>query len=216
MRKLLSENFWLKIAAVLLAVCLWLYVTTRGQLETSFDVPLEFRDVPAGFAIVNNSAKTVTVTLKGQERLIKNLKSSDIRVLVDLAKAKKGDNTFAVNKNDVRLPFAMTVTNIFPSSYRVRLEEMVTRDIKVKPYITGEPKKGFYVKAVDVLPHTVVIRGIRSEMRKVGDAVKTEAMDITGLTETTTQELNIDTSTANVKTGVENVRVTVVIAGRRR
>ncbi len=216
MKKFFSENFGLKVSAVFLAVFLWFYVTSRGQSEISFDVPLEFKDVPAGFGIVNNTAKTVAITVKGQERLMKNLKPADVRILVDLGKAKKGENTFSINKDDVKLPFAVNVTNISPSSYKVRLEELVSKDVQVSPYVTGEPKKGFYVKTVEVRPRTVTLQGLRSEMRKVGDTIKTEAMDVTGLTETTTQELNIDTSAANVKAGAENVKVTVIIAGRKR
>jgi YbbR domain-containing protein len=216
MRTLFTENFWLKVSAVLLAGCLWLYVTSRGQLDISFEVPLEFKDVPAGLGIAGNTAKTVTVTVRGQERLMKNLKPSDIRVRVDLAKAKKGENTIAINKDDIQLPYAMTVTGISPPANRVRLEEIVSKNVPVRAYLTGEPERGFYVKAVEVRPRTVTVQGLRSEVRKVGDVIKTEPMDITGLTETTTQELNIDTSMANVKARTESVKVTVVIAGRKR
>ncbi len=216
MRKLFLENLGLKVSAVLLAVCLWLFVTSRGQSEISLEVPLEFKNVPAGFGIVNNTAKTAVVTVKGQERLMKNLRSSDIRVSVDLAKAKKGENTFSLIKDDVKLPYAMTVTNISPPSYRVRLEEMVSKNVQIKPSITGEPGKGYYVKTVEVQPRSLTVQGLKSEVRKVSDPVRTEPMDVGGLTKTTTQELNIDTAGANVRTGVNTVKVTVVIAGRKR
>ncbi len=46
MKKFFFENLGLKIAAVLLSVVLWIFVTSRGQSEMSLDVPLEFKNIP--------------------------------------------------------------------------------------------------------------------------------------------------------------------------
>jgi YbbR domain-containing protein len=213
MRKLVFENLGLKISAVLLATCLWLFVTSRGLTEISLEVPLEFQNVPAGFGLVNESAKTVIVTVKGQERLMRNLKATDIRVFVDLAKAKGGEGIYAIDRDNVRLPFAMTITNISPPTCKVRLEEVVSKKVLVRPVITGRPEQGYYVKAVKVDPPAMTIKGLKSEVRKVNE-LDTELLDITGLTATVTQELNIEISRANVKPDAGSVKVTVVIAGR--
>ena len=94
MKKLLTENIGLKISAVLISVFLWFFVTSRGQSEIAFDIPLEFKNIPADIGIVNASVKTVSVTVRGHERPMKNLKVSDVKVYVDLGKAKKGDGSF--------------------------------------------------------------------------------------------------------------------------
>jgi YbbR domain-containing protein len=215
MRKLLSENLGLKISAVLLSSLLWFFVTSRGQSEMSLEITPEFKNVPAALGIVNNSVKTVVVTIRGQERLMKNVKPSDVRVFVDLGKAKKGEGTYFLNTNDIKLPYAMTVTNVSPISLRIRLDETISKAVTVVPAITGAPEKGFYVKSVVVEPRSVVIQGLKNEVRKTNE-LRTEALDISGLKETTTQELNIDTSGINVKTEVNAVKVIVEIAGRKR
>jgi len=71
------------------------------------------------------------------------------------------------------------------------------------------------VRSVVVEPRSVVIQGLKNEVRKTNE-LKTEALDISGLNGTTTQELNLDTSGINVKTEVNAVKVTVEIAGRKR
>ena len=48
MKKLFLENIGLKIASVLLSIFLWVFVTSRGLSEMSLDIPLEFKNVPAG------------------------------------------------------------------------------------------------------------------------------------------------------------------------
>src|SRR3990172_1352110 len=102
MKKLFTENLGLKISAVLISVFLWFFVTSRGQSEISFEVPLEFKNIPADIGIVNTSVKTVSVTVRGHERPMKNLKASDVRVYVDLSKAKKGEEVFYVNKENIK------------------------------------------------------------------------------------------------------------------
>jgi YbbR domain-containing protein len=215
MRKLLSENLGLKISAVLLSSLLWFFVTSRGQSEMSLEITPEFKNVPVALGIVNSSVKTVVVTIRGQERLMKNVKPSDVRVFVDLGKAKKGEGTYYLNTNDIKLPYAMTVTNVSPISLRIRLDETISKAVTVVPAIAGAPEKGFYVKSVVVEPSSVVIQGLKNEVRKTNE-LRTEALDISGLKETATQELNIDTSGINVKTEVNTVKVIVEIAGRKR
>ncbi len=215
MRKLVFENFGLKVSAVLLATCLWLFVTSRGLTEISLEVPIEFQNVAAGLGLVSESVKTVIITVKGQERLMRNLKASDIRVFVDLSKAKRGEGIYPIERDNIRLPFAMTVTNISPSTCKVRLEEIVSKKVAVRPVITGSPGQGYYVRSVRVDPAVVTIKGLKPEVRKV-NALDTELLDITGLTATVTQQLNVETSWANVKPDVDSVKVTVVIARRRR
>jgi YbbR domain-containing protein len=215
MKKLVFENLGLKVSAVLLATCLWLFVTSRGQSEISLDVPLEFQNVPAGLGIISDNAKTVIVTVKGQERLMRNLKASDIRVVVDLSKAKKGEGVYPIDRDNIRLPFAMTVTNIAPPTCRVRLEEVVSKKVPVRPAIIGSPGKGYYMESVRVDPSHVTVKGLRSEVKKVKE-LDTELFDIAGLTKTTTRELDVETSWVNVKADTAAVKVTVVIAGGQK
>jgi len=215
MRKLMVENLALKISAVLLSLLLWFFVTSRGQSEMSLEVTPEFKNVPVGLGIVNNSAKTIVVTIRGQERLMKNLRPSDARVFVDLGRAKKGEGTYFISTNDIKLPYSLKVAGVSPASLRIRLDETVSKTLQVVPAIIGTPEKGFFVKAVRVTPQTVVVQGLRTEARKISE-LRTEALDISGLNETSTQELNVDTMGVNVKPAENTVEVTVEIAGRKK
>lgn len=215
MRKFFLENLGLKIAAVLLSVVLWIFVTSRGQSSISIDVPLEFKNIPSGLEMVNHSAKVVSMNIKGQERLIKNITPSDIRVYVDLSKVKKGESIHYITRDDMKLPYAITVTNISPSSIKVITEETITKSVKVIPVIIGYPERDYYVKSIEVVPQTVVIKGIGSEVRKVNN-IKTESMDITGFNKTFTQDLKLDLTGTNIRTRTNDVNVKVVIETRRR
>jgi YbbR domain-containing protein len=214
MKKMFTENLGLKISAVLISLFLWFFVTSRGQSEISLEVPLEFKNIPADIGIVNTSVKAVSVTVRGFERPMKNLKAADVRVYVDLNKAKKGEDVYTVSKDEVKLPYALTAMNVTPSTVKVKLDSTASRTILVKPVLTGEPRTGFFVSSVKVEPQSVVIRGLRSDVRKL-HVVNTEPFDITDVSETVTQDLNIDTGGIKVTPDTETVNVTLNI-GRRR
>jgi YbbR domain-containing protein len=213
MKKLLLNNAGLKVSAILISVLLWFFVTSRGQSEMSFEIPVEFKNIPVGLGIAGTSAKSVDVTIKGQERLMKSVKSSDIRVFVDLSKGKKGETSWHINTDDVRLPYVMAVTNVDPSTIRVKLDETGTKTVKVTPVISGTPETGFFVKSVAVDPKSVLVQGLKSELRKITE-VKTATMDISGIKETTSQELDLDTAGASVRPETPTVKVTIVIGGK--
>jgi YbbR domain-containing protein len=215
MKKFLIENLGLKIAAILLSIVLWFFVTSRGQSEISIDVPLELKNMPQGLELVNHTTKTVNLNIRGQERFIKNVSASNVRVSLDLSKAKRGEGTYYINREDIKLPRSITVTSISPPSVRVTTEETASKTVKVVPVIVGEPQKGFYLKSAEVFPETIVIEGVRSEIAKVS-ALKTEPLDITGFNETVTQDLRIDITGRNIRTKITDVRVDVEIGGRRK
>ncbi len=216
MKKILLENLGLKLTAIFLSIFLWIFVTSRGQSEISLDVPIEFKEIPPGLEIVSQSAKTVGLNVRGQERLLKNMKSNDITVSIDLGKAKPGESTFFIHRTDIKLPNAMTVTNITPSSVKVFMEETVRKTVRVIPILTGEPGRGFFVKSVSVIPPSVEIEGVRREVLRIS-TLKTEALDVTGMNESFTQDLKLDMTGRMVRTKTATVTVQVVIgAGARR
>lgn len=215
MKKLLLENLSLKISAVLLSVLLWFFVTSRGQSEISLEIPLEFKDIPSGLVIVNTSPKTVSATVRGQERIMKNLKPSDVRVFVPLDRAKKGEEIYSISKDEVKLPYAMTVTNVSPSSVRIRLDETVSKAVNVKPLLSGDPAEGYYVRAVSADPKNVRIKGLKSDISRIGE-LKTEVVDISGLNESMEQDIELNTAGFNITADVNAVRLKIVVDRRKR
>ncbi len=213
MKALILENLALKISAVVLSLLLWFFVTSSGKSQMSFEVTPEFKNIPAGLGIVSNEVKTVVVTIRGQERLMKNVRPSDVRVFVNLIRAKKGEGTYPINRDDIKLPYAMTITDVVPASVRIRLDERTTKSVPIDPVVTGSPAKGFYLKSVAATPRSVVIQGLKTELRKMS-VLRTEPMDISGMKETASVELNLETSGMGIKPEVNAVRVTIEI-GRK-
>lgn len=215
MRRLLFGNLSLKISAVVLSIFLWLFVTSRGMSEISLEVPLEFKNVPAGYGLVTASTKAVNVTVRGQARLMRSLQPGDVRIAVDLTKAKTGEATYYINRDDIRLPYGMSVMNIAPSSVRLDIEETVVKPVRVRPTVIGMPAEGYFIKSIDVQPRTVDIRGLASVVKRIRE-LRTDVIDVSGLKTTLVKEVSIDGAGANVKVNLDTVKVTIVVAGGKR
>ncbi len=215
MKKFLFKNFGLKIASIILAIILWIIASSRGQTEIFIDVPLEFMNMPSGLEMINISDKTISLNIKGPEKYIKNIKPSDIRIFIDLSKAKKGERIYYVTRDNIQLPRAITLLNISPFSVTITTEETVTKTVNVIPAITGVPEQGYRVRTTIVEPKNIEIEGMQPEVRKIRN-IKTESLDITGAKETFKQELKLDLRGKNIRTKPNSVTVTVIIGGGER
>jgi len=212
---ILFENLWLKIAALVLAVLLWIFVSAKGQTEISLDVQIDYINVPKGLEISKRSAKTAVVVLRGHESLLKNVRQGDVRIAVDMGKAKEGEGVFSIRKDDVAAPRAASVVKIEPSSVKVVVEHVVVKEVPVRPVLSGSPEIGYSVRSVELKPKDVTIEGAASEVNKV-TYLKTEPIDITGLAEDLRQEAEIALSGRNIRTGTDKVNVVIRVVRRSR
>lgn len=214
-RTLLLENVTLKATAVVLAVILWFLVVSKGQTEISLTLPIEYTNIPSGLEIARHEVKSASIVIRSHETLSRNIRQDTLRVSVDVSKGKKGEGLFPVRKDDVKLPYGASIVKIEPSSVKVVLEETLSKNVAITADISGAPEKGYYLKSVEVNPAEMVIEGAKSVVRKVG-AVKTEPIDITGLTEDFRQEvgLALQNSTLRSKTDKVDVHIRIVRRGK--
>lgn len=66
-----------------------------------------------------------------------------------------------------------------------------------------------------VEPRTAVIRGLKSELRKI-DMIRTEPFDISHISGSRTEELELDTSGTNVKSDISKVKVKITVVEKKR
>lgn len=215
MKIFFRENIILKVAALVLSVILWLFVTAKGQTEISLNIPIEYTNISPGLEIARRGAETANVVIRGHESLLKNIRKGDIRVNMDLSKAKKGEWIFNLRPDDVKLPYAVTVTKIEPPAMKIVFEETASKTVEIKPVITGAPETGYYVRSVEIKPKNMLVEGAKSEVRKVSE-IKTEPIDITGLTEDFSQEAGLELSGRNIRTKVDKISIKISIAKRAR
>jgi YbbR domain-containing protein len=210
-----KKDFWIKVASVLLAVALWLFVMSRGQTEVSMQVPLVLENVPSELRLTGERDRDVFVDIKGHERFINNIKPGDIRVVLDLGHIKKGRNQLSIGFKDVDLPPPLKLINIMPSTVSLNAVRAVSKKVPVSAVVEGRPQEGFVVRDTEVSPKEVTLTGVRKQLGYIS-SVKTEPVDISSAARTVEREVkmvgpNDDTV---VEPGTVTVRVIIAEEGQ--
>ena len=198
MKKLLTmlkHNAGLKILAFLFACALWLYVLNveDPEITRSFTVEVTFENTDtlsdAGKSYeVEDSSKTVRVTVSAQRSIIEELNASDFSAVVDLSELSEsemeGTQTMEVYISLNR--YASRVSIISDTKYaNISIEDELTKTIEVTAITQGNPEDGYAVGDVHVMPSSVTVTGVESQVERVHMAVVT--VSVSGMSEDLTQ-----------------------------
>lgn len=209
MKNFFITNIWLKLASLVLATTLWFFVMMSGRSEIALDVPIVFTNIPPALELMD-SPKTVSISVEGQERLMKNFRKNDIRVAVDLSSVKTGKSFYTLSKNDINLPKTLSVTSIDPETIILKIDEQMKTTVKVKPTVVGLPEKGYAITEVKVVPETISLEGPKSVIEKI-HSVKTEPINIIGINTDLTYRANLNLSEGNVRKSINKVEVSISV-----
>lgn len=200
-------NTWLKLTSLLLAVGLWFFVVSQGHSVIDVEIPIGFKNLPDHLEVLEGQ-KMLNISIKGQERLLKKLRQGDVNAALDLSNVKKGNIILPLTTDNITLPNSLSVIDISPQTVKLKLEEKITKRVPVKSIIVGAPSPGYVVSRIEVTPSLVEIKGIESVITKTY-SVKTEPVDISGISENNTYNAYLDTG--SIKVSVPEVEVTVSI-----
>lgn len=204
------RNIGLKVVASGLAVLLWLVVGSDFFVERSVRVPLVFRNVPETLEIAPGAPDSVEVHLRGRSSQLTG-DQGEVLMSVDLSDATAGSRVYHLRTDQVTSPFGVEVTQVFPASVMLTLEETGRRIVSVRATVEGEPAEGFVVKSVQVDPTEVEVVGPLRALKELKQAI-TETVMITGASANVTRMVSIGVADASVRLREpRNARVTVVI-----
>lgn len=212
LRRWVLHNFWLKVLSLLLATGLWLAISPDQEpAEVAIHVPIEFQHVPAQLEISSVTIPEAQIRVRGPERLIRELRSTDIHADLDLADAKPGERTFDLTAQQVRHQRDLTVVQVVPGQVHLSFDTRLTRDVKIRPRVTGNFVAGEQIARVVVDPETITITGPRNHVEAV-DAATTDPIDASGTRTQATFVTNVYVPDALVQVvRAIPVRVTVIM-----
>ena len=209
MKDFLTKNIWLKIASLVLATALWVFVILSGRTEITMDVPVVYAGLKQQLDMMD-SPKKVNISIEGQGSLLKNIRRGEIRAVIDLSGAKSGRSFYTLTKENFALPKTLLLTNIDPETISVTIESELKKRIPIKPVIVGRPEKGFTIFDIKVVPENIVVEGPKSLVVKIY-SVKTEPIDINGLNTNLQYKANLDLENATVRKQINKVEVNITV-----
>ena len=196
--------------SIVVAALIWAYVigSINPPAESKFrNIPISLSNTEVleneGLAVSKVSAEYLDLVLSGSRSDISQLRSDEIRAVVDLSNALEGENEFTI---DVHVPDGIEIQQKSISKLVVEVEKIETRTVGVEIVYSGQTQDDSEPKTLSVSQEEVEIRGARSLVNKVESARGT--VDITKVSENETSEsitlVPVDDSGAQV----ENVKIT--------
>jgi YbbR domain-containing protein len=188
------RNFGLKLLSVGIAILLWLTVAGEQVVERTVLIPLELVNTPPGLELIENPPATVSVRIRGASSTLSEIDRGAVVAQLDVRDARPRRQFYGhLSPADVRVPFGVEVLQVSPGMVPLRLDQTVSKPVKVRVRYEGRPAEGYVVGRVSSVPDTVTIEGPASVVASIEEA-ETEAIAVhesaARLTETVSVRVN--------------------------
>lgn len=172
------NNFTLKVVAVIFALFLWFYVDAQQNplADQRFDVPISYENLADDLSWTGGN-KTVTVTVKGRQDRVSNVRSSDFEAVVDMSAVVLGDNQLEIK---VTAPGDVEISTIRPAKTTVTVDRITEMSMEVQYVVQGTLEEGYTRFTPSITPTTVLVKGSEQVLATIA-AAKVE-IDATGAT----------------------------------
>jgi YbbR domain-containing protein len=211
-KRYVIHNFSLKFLSLVLATGLWFLIARDEQpAEVAIRMPIVFQHVPEQLEISSESIPEAQIRVRGPERMIRQLKTNEVQAEIDLTGVKSGERTFDLTSQQVRHPRDVEVKQIIPSQLHLAFDTRSTREVEIRPRVTGNFATGEQIVKVDTDPPRITITGPRHHVEKI-DAATTDPIDATGTLGSAVFTTNVYVSDPLVQVEqAASIRVTVVV-----
>ncbi len=181
-QRFFRENARIKVLSVALAVMSWFLFSYRSEsLQRTFAVPIEYRNLPIGWAVEGQKPAEAMVTLSGSERAFNLLNPVTLLVSLDLSEVREGMQRVPIEEENLRRPANLTVYRIEPSGILLEAHQAVSVSVPVRVQTKGELPPHLKLAGLKVVPISVRLR-VPSTGGAAPDFVTTEPVDLSPVT----------------------------------
>ena len=188
-KKLFSRNLRAKTMALVMAIALWFYATSRHTGDIEEDLQLTI-NAPPGLTILDTSIDVVTVSLSGPLNIIDNItdmiKGNEIKARLDIPEISNvaDDNykrTFRLTRRNFNFPNEIRLTSIVPHEVEITLGRLENKYVKVQIQKQGTPALGYEINSEFFFPREVLVTGPVNILKEV-DTINTSVINVSAIT----------------------------------
>lgn len=187
------NNWGLKLLSLLFATFLWYFVVGEDKVDFTVFVPIEIVNLPRDLVITNEYKKQLDVTIRGPRVLTRGLDNQHITRSIDLSKATPGKLVFANKDDSISFPRGIKVLRIQPKNFTLLLDQLIQKELTIKPVVKGKPNAGFELVNILIEPSTISVTGPQTLLAKE-TVVSTVPIDVENIQSTTEKEVMLDLS----------------------
>lgn len=212
-----TQNWILRLLAVLIAVATWATVSFIPRLEEQSE-PLIEREIDAtvGYQVpaqhmILNRGHQVTVRVRGRGDLIRNLRTENVDLQVPFPASPRldGANEVVLRPSDVELPEGVEVTSVSPDVVSLLIDERQTTSLAVRAEVSGEPSAGARLGEIRVDPQRAIVEGPKRTLSRL-TLISTEEISLEGHALDFQEQVELRSPDQNVRV-IRPAVVTVII-----
>ena len=213
----ITENFWWKVLAVVIAVVLWILVANEPELSVFVTVPLTYKNLPEELELGAEPVNSIFLELRGPSGELRGVGDSGgprPAVTIDMSGVRAGERTFPIGNGNVKLARGVHLVRAIPSEARFEFERRATREIKVVPRFSGEGANGYGLAQFTVDPPTLEVVGPSSRVERLVSVV-TDRINLANVVGTSEFRVNAFVEDPFLRF-VDSPRVTVVVTMKKQ
>ncbi len=152
----------LRIAAlvsVLIVSAVWFSISRGLDAIKTFEIPVEFANQNPNMEMLNTSATSVQVFLRGSRALLKSIRPEQVRIKMDLGKAVAGTNTFAITNENLSIPPGLSLKEVRPMVVDVNLDTRTKKTLPIQVDWVGKLPSDLLLAQAQVKPPTATLNG---------------------------------------------------------
>jgi uncharacterized protein (TIGR00159 family) len=124
-KRFLAHDVRLKALAIGLACIGWLLLAYNvGTIQQTFEVPIEYRNIPPALALDETVPNKARVTVSGPERAYHFLDPSSLKISIDLGVSPVGSQVLQITEKNLRLPSSLSIRRIEPQVLWITLRKV--------------------------------------------------------------------------------------------
>ncbi len=207
MRHLLSQNGFLKLLSISMAILLWIFVNTETDDVTGREVSRTFDGIEVDVRnqdenlVILEEPEPVSATLRGTRTMLDRSDENDLVFYVNLEGLEEGTHQVSVSSGVPQFE----VTEIQPQEVEVTLDEQQEETFPVDSVVTGTPSDGLQEQEPEITPQNITISGARTYIEQIDNVVA--QIDVDEATESLEKGLVVDIYDEEGET-IEDVDVT--------
>jgi uncharacterized protein (TIGR00159 family) len=187
----LLANPALKAASLILAGLLWLGLAYGVEtVQRQYPAPIQYRNLPGGWAVDESRVLQARVTLSGSERVLERFDPSQLAVTLDLSKPREGRSDYPLTAQQVTGADELEAVDVTPSSTSLETYRVETLTLPVRVRLRNELPPGRTLDRVEASPARLIVQAPVGSAEVT--AIETEPVDLGSLERTTKLQLNLE------------------------
>ena len=184
----LFNNFWHKLASLVLAIIIWGIVQGEQVLEVNREIIVSLK-IPDGYMINGETSRAFAATLKGPRVLVLEA-SRELEAELEIPPLRGRRHRLRLGRENIKNLNERISLRVHDPYFYVHVDLKATRTVPIKFVPHGTTAEGYFVKKAVLTPSHVKLTGLKSDLIKIREVV-TEPVDIEGLQENRTYEASL-------------------------